>query len=164
MLNMENYNGNTNYNLVEDKDIVNNLTTTATNKPLSANQGKTLKDLIDGLLPDLETDTEIPLNFNLWDGKKAYLKIVHTGAIAAGSAPSIAHNISGIATFVQVPGLSYAKASSANIVVSLPRPARSGSEINQAIMVQVGVSNINFTVGSDANFTDSYVAILYTKN
>lgn len=41
---MENYQGTTNYNLVEDKDIVNNLTTTSTNKALSANQGKTLKD------------------------------------------------------------------------------------------------------------------------
>lgn len=44
MLQMENYQGNTNYNLLEEKDIVNNLTTTATNKALSANQGKTLKD------------------------------------------------------------------------------------------------------------------------
>lgn len=159
-----NYQENKNVSIIQPSDVVNNLNSTETNKPLSANQGKTLKDLIDGLLPDLETDTEIPLNFNLWDGKKAYLKIVHTGAIAAGSSPNIAHNISGIATFVQVPGLSYAKSISTNVVVSLPRPARSGSEMNQAIMVQVGVSNINFTVGSDANFTDSYVAILYTKN
>ena len=44
MLQMENYQGNTDYNLLEDTDIVNNLTTTATNKALSANQGKTLKD------------------------------------------------------------------------------------------------------------------------
>ena len=34
---------------VNVSDIINNLTTTATNKPLSANQGKVLKDLIDGL-------------------------------------------------------------------------------------------------------------------
>jgi len=34
---------------VSVSDIINNLTTTATNKPLSANQGKVLKDLIDGL-------------------------------------------------------------------------------------------------------------------
>lgn len=44
MLNMENYQGTKDYNLLEDSDIVNNLTTTATNKALSANQGKTLKD------------------------------------------------------------------------------------------------------------------------
>ena len=38
MLNMENYKGTTNYNLLEDDDIVNNLVTTATNKALSANR------------------------------------------------------------------------------------------------------------------------------
>lgn len=46
MLQMENYQGNTKYNLLEDKDIVDNLTTTATNKALSANQGKVLNDKI----------------------------------------------------------------------------------------------------------------------
>lgn len=39
---MENYQANTNYNLLEDKDIVDNLTTTGANKVLSANQGKIL--------------------------------------------------------------------------------------------------------------------------
>lgn len=47
MLKMENYQGTTNYNLVEDKDIVDNLTTSATNKALSANQGKLIFDNID---------------------------------------------------------------------------------------------------------------------
>lgn len=44
MIQLENYAGNTNYNLLEDDDIVNSLTNTSTNKALSANQGKTLKD------------------------------------------------------------------------------------------------------------------------
>lgn len=44
MLNMENYQGNTNYNLLEDKDIVNSLTSSDTNKALSALQGKNLND------------------------------------------------------------------------------------------------------------------------
>lgn len=42
MLQMENYQGNKNYNLLEDSDIVNNLTSSDTNKALSANQGKVL--------------------------------------------------------------------------------------------------------------------------
>lgn len=46
MLQMENYQKTKNYNLLEDKDIVNNLTTTATNKALSANQGKLLNQFI----------------------------------------------------------------------------------------------------------------------
>lgn len=46
MLNMENYQGTTNYNLLEDKDIVDNLTTAQSNKVLSANQGKILNQYI----------------------------------------------------------------------------------------------------------------------
>lgn len=61
MLQMENYQGDTDYNLLEDSDIVNNLTTTATNKVLSANQGKTLKDFQTKLV-DNETITQ------LWSG------------------------------------------------------------------------------------------------
>lgn len=43
---MENYQGTTNYNLLEDKDIVDNLTTAQSNKVLSANQGKILNQYI----------------------------------------------------------------------------------------------------------------------
>ena len=46
MIQLENYIADTNYNLLEDKDIVNNLTTTETNKALSANQGKILNEYI----------------------------------------------------------------------------------------------------------------------
>lgn len=43
------YDGTVAANLVEDKDIVNDLTSGGTNKVLSAEQGKTLKGLIDGI-------------------------------------------------------------------------------------------------------------------
>lgn len=46
-----NYEGTVAANLLEDKDIVNNLTTGGTNKVLSAEQGKTLKGLIDSSKP-----------------------------------------------------------------------------------------------------------------
>lgn len=39
-------------NLVEDKDIVNDLTTGGTNKVLSAEQGKVLKGLVDASQPE----------------------------------------------------------------------------------------------------------------
>ena len=47
-----NYEGAVAANLVEDKDIVNDLTTGGINKVLSAEQGKTLKGLIDSSTPD----------------------------------------------------------------------------------------------------------------
>ena len=47
-----NYEGTVAANLVEDKDIVNDLTTGGTNKVLSAEQGKTLKGLIVSSTPD----------------------------------------------------------------------------------------------------------------
>lgn len=47
-----NYEGTVAANLVEDKDIINDLTTGGTNKVLSAEQGKTLKGLIDSSTPD----------------------------------------------------------------------------------------------------------------
>lgn len=47
-----NYEGTVAANLVEDKDIVNDLTTGGTNKVLSAEQGKVLKGLVDSAAPD----------------------------------------------------------------------------------------------------------------
>lgn len=47
-----NYEGTVAANLVEDKDIINDLTTGGTNKVLSAEQGKTLKGLIDSSTPE----------------------------------------------------------------------------------------------------------------
>lgn len=162
MIQLENYAGNTDYNILEDDDIVNNLTTTATNKALSANQGKQLKTLIDSILPDIEKDTEIPLNFNLF-GSKAYLKLIHTGALSALTSPTISNGVSNIKDVLQVPWLSWAY-SNTGVWVSLPRPTRGQAEVNQGVMVNVTKNNISITTGSDANFDDSYVAILYNKN
>ena len=47
-----NYEGTVAANLVEDKDIVNDLTTGGTNKVLSAEQGKVLKGLVDSSTPE----------------------------------------------------------------------------------------------------------------
>lgn len=164
MLNMENYQGTTDYNLLEDSDIVNNLTTTATNKALSANQGRQLKSLIDNLLPDLAVGQEIPLPFNLWTGHKAYLKMVHTGQLTAGSAPSIAHGIQNAEVCVILPGLSFGYSDSpAKVWVNLPRPSRGQAEVNQGVMVHVGLKNISITMGTDVSFSDSHITILFSK-
>ena len=47
-----NYEGTVAANLVEDKDIVNDLTTGGTNKVLSAEQGKVLKGLVGASKPE----------------------------------------------------------------------------------------------------------------
>lgn len=162
MLQMENYQGNIDYNLLEDSDIVNNLTTTATNKALSANQGKQLKSLIDNLLPDLSVGKEIPLPFNLWTGHKAYLKMVHTGAITANSYPTISHGIQNAEVCIIVPWLSIAYSNS-GIWVNLPRPDKGGAEANQGVMVHASLKNISMSVGSDTSFDDSHVTVLFSK-
>lgn len=49
MIQATNYEGNQDYNVLTDTDVVDNLTSTSTTAPLSANQGKALKALIDGV-------------------------------------------------------------------------------------------------------------------
>lgn len=163
MIQLENYNADTNYNILEDDDIVDSLTSSATNKALSANQGKQLKTLIDNVMPDITKDTEIPLNFNLF-GSKAYLKIVHIGSLTAGASPTISNGVSNIKEVLQVPWLSWGYNSGSGIWVSLPRTIRGQAEINQGVMVHVSKNNISLTIGTSASFDDCYVAILYNKN
>jgi hypothetical protein len=69
-----NYQGTTNYNLLEDKDIVDNLTTTAANKALSANQGKKLNDTIVKMNNFFEynQNKEIDTGLKWIDGKPIY--------------------------------------------------------------------------------------------
>lgn len=89
MIQLENYVGNTNYNILEDDDIVDSLTSSATNKALSANQGKTLKDFQTKLVNN-ETITQlwsgsasgwsndIDIGVNLADYEKLYF-VIDTG-------------------------------------------------------------------------------------
>lgn len=49
MIQATNYAGDQDYNVLTDEDVVDNLTSTSTTAPLSANQGKALKALIDGV-------------------------------------------------------------------------------------------------------------------
>lgn len=74
MLKMENYQGTTNYNLVEDIDIVNNLTSSDTNKALSANQGKVLNESIEKMNNFFEynKNNEIDTGLKWIDGKPIY--------------------------------------------------------------------------------------------
>lgn len=57
MIQATNYEGNQDYNVLTDEDVVDNLTSASTTAPLSANQGKALKALIDGV--DVGTDPAV---------------------------------------------------------------------------------------------------------
>lgn len=57
MIQATNYEGNKDYNVLTDEDVVDNLTSAITSKPLSANQGKALKTLIDGI--EVGTDPSV---------------------------------------------------------------------------------------------------------
>ena len=57
MIKATNYEGNKDYNVLTDGDVVDNFTSTSTSTPLSANQGKALKALIDGI--DVGTDPSV---------------------------------------------------------------------------------------------------------
>ena len=57
MIQATNYEGNQDYNVLTDEDVVDNLTSTSSTTPLSANQGKVLKGLIDGI--DVGTDPSV---------------------------------------------------------------------------------------------------------
>lgn len=57
MIQATNYEGNQNYNVLTDEDVIDNLTSNSKTVPLSANQGKALKALIDGF--EVGTDPSV---------------------------------------------------------------------------------------------------------
>lgn len=57
MIQATNYEGNQDYNVLTDEDVIDNLTSTSKTSPLSANQGKALKALIDGV--EVGTDPSV---------------------------------------------------------------------------------------------------------
>lgn len=62
MIQATNYEGNQDYNVLTDEDVVDGLTSTSATTPLSANQGKVLKGLIDGL--EVGTDPTVTQDIN----------------------------------------------------------------------------------------------------
>lgn len=108
MLQMENYQKTKNYNLLEDKDIVNNLTSSDTNKALSANQGKILNTNIE----DLSKHFLIDENIGLYTSGKATLTHQSNSILAANVTMPTSinntdylclmtiHNVSGSAMYI----------------------------------------------------------------
>lgn len=108
MIQLENYNADTNYNLLEDDDIVNILTSTATNKALSANQGNVLNTKINGISKHFLIDG----NIGLYTSGKATLTYQSSSILVANiTMPSsinntdylclmTIHNVSGSAMYI----------------------------------------------------------------
>ena len=71
---MESYDKSETYNLLEDTDVVNNLTSSNTNVPLSANQGRMLNQSIEALEKFFEynQNQEIDTGLKWIDGRKIY--------------------------------------------------------------------------------------------
>ena len=67
MIQATNYEGNKDYNVLTDEDVVDNLTSTSTTAPLSAKQGKELKALIDGV--DVGTDPTVTQDITTLKGQ-----------------------------------------------------------------------------------------------
>lgn len=67
MIQATNYEGNQDYNVLTDEDVVDNLTSTSRTAPLSANQGKALKALIDGV--EVGTDPTVTQDINTLKGQ-----------------------------------------------------------------------------------------------
>lgn len=66
MIQLEDFNGDTNYNVLEDDDIVNNLTSTASNKALSANQGKLLNDNLNSFINGADYQATLQNNVKIY--------------------------------------------------------------------------------------------------
>lgn len=62
MIKATNYEGNKDYDVLTSEDVVDGLTSTSATTPLSANQGKVLKGLIDGI--NVGTDPEVTQDIN----------------------------------------------------------------------------------------------------
>lgn len=71
-----NYQGNKNVSILQPSDVVNNLNSSETNKPLSANQGKVLNDSIEKMNNFFEYNQNEEINTGLkwFDGRPIYRK------------------------------------------------------------------------------------------
>lgn len=146
MLNMENYQGTTDYNLLEDTDIVNSLSSSDTNKALSALQGKNLNDKLNGIKINsvhnaLITIGKITLNIQ----SKAYATLF-TGA-----------------QIEQMLGLSSYSYENVVAVVTNGNSSLLAQKIDSTYMSTDGSLSITLNNSSSGNFLINY-AIIYNMD
>lgn len=114
----------------------------------------TLKGLINDKIKYSTTETEI----GTWiDNKKIYRKVINTGQISS-TTKSVAHNISNLSFVINMFGV----AIEAGVYYTLPRISNSNTD--RQIAVKCDTTNVYLEAGTNANFSDSYVVIEYTKS
>lgn len=91
------------------------------------------------------------------DNKTIYRKVVETGEISSQS-KTVVHNISNLGMVVSLNGICITNDSR---YFTLPRV--SSSDPTQQIGLLITSTNITIDAGSNANFSDSFVIIEYTK-
>ena len=95
------------------------------------------------------------------DGKEIYQKTFHIGAITSGTQKIVNHGISNLSEIWVDLSNSFLKASNGNTYM-LPRVT--SAALNQMIEVMVTKTQIVIDPGSNANFSDCYVTLRYTKS
>lgn len=175
---------------VQTSDVVDNLTSTYTTRPLSAKQGKNLQDnkvnksdIADNLTTAVSSKVLSAKQGNVLSTRISPLKaystseqeygtwidgsIVYKKTISVGQLPSLtgyknkAHSISNLKNVVRYEGWAYSTNSGNNI----PVPYAATSNINQAIAVVVDATNVKVYVGTDQSaFDKCYITLYYTKS
>lgn len=174
MLQMENYQGDTNYNLVEDSDIVNNLTSVDTNKALSANQGKilntnlsTLKEQYSDLIAGEVVDTGMKWS----NGKPLYRRVIHvqTNTKQVNKNESLSsYGVTNIDDLMIELNKSFVGYGTSYDSIGFQTPISFlGTDDYKCVYVNKTAGNINFRAkapsATDAYYFDWYVSILFTK-
>ena len=99
---------------------------------------------------------------DIWyDGSEIYQKTIHVGAITSGQQKVVAHGISGVKEIWIDLGNSFLKSSSGTTYM-LPRATQ--ASLNQFVEPTVNKTNVVIAPGNDANFSDCYITVRYTKN
>jgi len=152
---------------VQTSDVVDNLTSTETTHPLSAKQGKNLKDTCDTLnssLTTLNNNYEDSVDYSttetvigIWLDKPLYRKVINFGGLPNNTYKSVAHNISDISKIIRATGYSYATSGS---FVNIPYSA-SGTN---SIELVANVTDITiYTHTNQTAFSECYIVVEYTK-
>lgn len=121
-------------------------------------ENNVIKEYVDNKIGNIHTYSTNEIDTgNIWiDGSHIYRKVINTGAIS--SAPKyINHNITNLSTVISLEGVMKAEGN----FYKLPRVSSSNTESQVAL--NASSTQIILSAGNNANFSDSFVIIEYTK-
>lgn len=139
-----------------DPTTVDELTSASATRPLSAKQGKVLKDTIDAI--SNYSTNEVDTGATWVDGKKIYKKTINFGTLPDNTSKNVAHGISNIGYIVKLEGVS------TNSARWLPLPLASPAAASTNIMLTADSTNVTIATGLDRTSDSAYVTLYYTKS